>query len=290
MPHEDIRFRRKSMQADAAPSKHGLLVTLSVAAAAVIAPALVYTAMHPASVANTVKTIAKHVPAHVKHIKIAVVAPRVAAVAAPSPSPTQSAPIPSPTPQPSVTKAPSAAQAAHLARAHALAVSAAAARKQRLVSAPRSATNAGASSLAASSAVSQSQSETASHAPAATAAPTSAPTATPAQVALAGLQKPVADSAPVYAPEMVVDAKFTRQIQPDYPEIAKVQNVQGTAIVLATIGPKGNVLSARVDQSTGNRLLDSAALAAARASGFEPPKINGKPATETYRLVYTFSL
>ncbi len=278
------------MQADPAPRKHGLLIILSIAAAAVVAPVLVFTAMHPTSVANTVKKIAKHVPAHVKHIKIAVIAPRVLAVASVSPSPGPSAPLPSPTPQPSVTKAPTDAQAAHLARAHAKAVSAAAARKQRLASAAVPGTNASASSLTPSSAVSQNQSATASHAPAATPAPTPAPTATPAQVALAGLQKPIADSAPVYAPEMVVDAKFTRQIQPDYPEIAKVQNAQGTAVVLATIGPKGNVLSAHVDQSTGNRLLDGAALAAARASGFEPPKINGKPATETYRLVYTFSL
>jgi TonB family protein len=276
------------MQAEAAPPKHGLLVILSVAAAAVIAPALVYTAMHPASVANTVKKIAKHVPANVKHLKIAIVAPRVVAVASVSPSPTATAPSPSPTPQPSVTKAPSATQAAHLARAHALAVSAAA-HKKRVASAARSA-NAGSPVLAAASDVSQAPNSSSSHPAAATPAPVATATATPVQVALAGLQKPVADSAPVYAPEMVVDAKFTRQIQPDYPEIAKVQNAQGTAVVLATIGPKGNVLAARVDQSTGNRLLDSAALAAARASGFEPPKINGKPATETYRLVYTFAL
>lgn len=105
-----------------------------------------------------------------------------------------------------------------------------------------------------------------------------------------GPQVPVADATPVYAPEIVVDARFTREVHPDYPEVAKVQNAQGTAIVLATIGPNGNVLSARIDQSTGNKLLDQAALSAARASGFEAPKVNGKPATETYRLVYTFSL
>jgi protein TonB len=79
-------------------------------------------------------------------------------------------------------------------------------------------------------------------------------------------------------------------VQPDYPNVAKEQNAQGTAVVLATIGPNGNVLATRIDQSTGNKLLDQAALAAARSSSFEPPRINGKPATETYRLVYTFQL
>ena len=87
-----------------------------------------------------------------------------------------------------------------------------------------------------------------------------------------------------------MDARFVHEAQPDYPDIAKAQNAQGTAVVFATVGPKGNVLSTRVDESTGNRLLDQAALAAARQSTFMPPQINGKPATETYRLVYTFAL
>ena len=103
-------------------------------------------------------------------------------------------------------------------------------------------------------------------------------------------QTPEADATPVYAPDVVVDARFTHQVQPDYPEMAKTQGVEGTAVVLATIGPSGAVVSARIDQSTGNKMLDDAALTAAKDSGFQPPIINGKPATETYRLVYTFAL
>jgi len=60
--------------------------------------------------------------------------------------------------------------------------------------------------------------------------------------------------------------------------------------VLATVGPKGTVMSVSIEQSTGNKLLDDSALAAARASRFVPPEIDGKPATETYRIVYTFDL
>jgi periplasmic protein TonB len=119
--------------------------------------------------------------------------------------------------------------------------------------------------------------------------PTAAPAATPATVAAAD-QQPQADATPVYAPEVVVDARFVHQVQPDYPDVAKEQNVQGTAVVFATVGPKGNVLSTHIDESTGNKLLDQAAMTAARQSSFEPPQINGKPATETYRLIYTFAL
>ncbi|HYK53402.1 MAG TPA: energy transducer TonB, partial [Candidatus Eremiobacteraceae bacterium] len=78
------------------------------------------------------------------------------------------------------------------------------------------------------------------------------------------------------------------RVEPVYPDIAKEQGVGGTAIVLATIGPDGRVISVSIDQSTGNRQLDSAAVAAAHSSRFEPPEIDGKPATETYRIVYTF--
>jgi protein TonB len=113
--------------------------------------------------------------------------------------------------------------------------------------------------------------------------------ATPAAVA-AAQQQPAADATPVYAPDTVVDARFIHEVQPDYPAIAKEQGAEGTAVVFATVGPKGNVMSTRIDQSTGNRLLDQAALSAARESSFEAPEINGREATETYRIVYTFAL
>ena len=94
----------------------------------------------------------------------------------------------------------------------------------------------------------------------------------------------------MYAPRVVVDARFVDRVSPSYPDIAREQGAQGTAIVLATVGPKGNVISVQIDQSTGNKLLDQSALAAARTSRFQPPQIDGKPATETYRIVYTFDV
>jgi len=96
-------------------------------------------------------------------------------------------------------------------------------------------------------------------------------------------------AAEVYAPQIVVDARFANRILPDYPEIAKEQNASGTATVLVTVGPKGNVISQRLEKSAGHPALDQAALAAAARSSFLPPKIDGKPATETYRIVYTFA-
>jgi len=115
---------------------------------------------------------------------------------------------------------------------------------------------------------------------------TPVPTPEPATPAPA---TPTPAAAEVYAPQVVVDARFANRVQPDYPEIAREQNAQGTAIVLVTVGPKGNVISQRLERSAGHPALDQAALAAAARSSFLPPKIDGKPATETYRISYTFT-
>jgi protein TonB len=117
--------------------------------------------------------------------------------------------------------------------------------------------------------------------------PTQAP-AQPAATAPPAAATP--QPTPIYQPAVVVDARFISQVQPIYPEIPKSQGIQGTAIVLVTVGPDGNVISLSISQSTGNRLLDAAALDAARASRFQAPEVDGHPATQTYRIVYTFAL
>ncbi|MDQ6825232.1 MAG: TonB family protein [Candidatus Eremiobacteraeota bacterium] len=87
----------------------------------------------------------------------------------------------------------------------------------------------------------------------------------------------------------VVDARFVVQAKPEYPDVARQMNAQGSTVILATIGPRGNLLSVRVDRSSGSRILDESALRASRASTYEPARIDGKPVTQTYRIVYVFS-
>jgi periplasmic protein TonB len=193
--------------------------------------------------------------------------------AAPSASPSPNATdTPQPTPAPEATAASThVSQSDSTAHAkHEAALKLAAARRAALT-------------VATSSTVVPTQSSTI---PAETSAPAPVPAATTAPQPVAAT--PDAEPTPVYAPTIVVDARFVERVTPVYPDIAREQNAQGTAIVLATIGPDGRVLSVAVDQSTGNRQLDNAAIAAARASRFAPPEIDGKPATETYRIVYSF--
>ena len=211
-------------------------------------------------------TPALALPSDVKHKPHKQTAPS----SSPSPNATDT-PQPTPTPAPEATVAsnrPSASDASAHAK-HEAALKLAAARRVALA-------------LASSSTVVPSRSIT----PTQTSAPAPVPAATIApQPATA---TPDAEPTPVYAPTIVVDARFVDRVTPVYPDIAREQGAQGTAIVLATIGPDGRVLSVAVDQSTGNHQLDNAAVAAARASRFAPPEIDGKPATETYRIVYSF--
>lgn len=50
-----------------------------------------------------------------------------------------------------------------------------------------------------------------------------------------------------------------------YPEEARRRGIEGEALVLLIIDPSGNVVAARLEQSSGYRLLDDAALSAVRS-------------------------
>ena len=220
------------------------------------------------------QTVGSGLPKHAGHKPPASVKPSAAQSPSPGPSP-QATPTPDATPTPSDAHAAAAAQADAAKAKHLAALHAAALRRLQAAQAHANAANTSGSSLLAGS---TSPSQNTEPLP----LPTATPTAEPA------VATPDAEPTPVYAPRVVVDARFVDRVAPVYPDIAREQGAQGTAIVLATVGPKGNVVSVSLDQSTGNKVLDQSALAAARSSRFQPPEIDGKPATETYRIVYTF--
>jgi len=101
---------------------------------------------------------------------------------------------------------------------------------------------------------------------------TTAPTA---PAAAAGPQGPVS----------VTDADYKYKAPLEYPEPAKLQGIQGKTIVLVTIGTSGQLVAVKIYQSSGNALLDNAALRAARASTFRPPSVQSD-----YLLEYVFQL
>src|SRR5271166_2528802 len=93
--------------------------------------------------------------------------------------------------------------------------------------------------------------------------------------------EPVASFAP---------CRMSRRVQPDYPDMDKTRGIQGTAVVILSMGPNGDVLSARIGDSSGSTSLDQAALAAARASSYECPPGTGRGGVDLYQVIYTFRL
>lgn len=81
------------------------------------------------------------------------------------------------------------------------------------------------------------------------------------------------------------------QPQPDYPALAKRGEQQGTAVVRVRVSEQGVVQAAQLVASTGYRLLDEAAMAAALKGEYEPAKSAvGKAVPATMSLPIRFVL
>lgn len=91
-------------------------------------------------------------------------------------------------------------------------------------------------------------------------------------------------------PIAITDSTFKYRAPLEYPEIAIQQDIEGTAVVLVTIGADGTLISATIAESSGNANLDEAALNAARASRYTPYLANGVPTEQQYKIVYEFRL
>ncbi|MCA0448443.1 MAG: energy transducer TonB [Proteobacteria bacterium] len=72
---------------------------------------------------------------------------------------------------------------------------------------------------------------------------------------------------------VTTDARFrARPVAPEYPPRARQMGVEGTTVLRALVGETGDTLELIVWQGSGMRLLDEAALAAARQWRFEPAR------------------
>ena len=63
---------------------------------------------------------------------------------------------------------------------------------------------------------------------------------------------------------------------PKYPELAKQAGIEGTTVVKMLVDVDGSVREVKILKSSGNQMLDQAALAAARQSKFTPAKQRDK--------------
>lgn len=83
--------------------------------------------------------------------------------------------------------------------------------------------------------------------------------------------------------------KLTRFVPPDYPEMARASQLEGTVIVKVLVGPDGNVMDAQVIQSV-HPMLDRAAVEAARKCKFTPGKQRNIPVKAWMAIPFRFRL
>ena len=80
----------------------------------------------------------------------------------------------------------------------------------------------------------------------------------------------------------------TRDVPPQYPEVARAARVQGVVILEATIGATGNVTAVNVLRSVP--LLDEAAVNAVRQWVYTPTLLNGVPVPVIMTVTVNFQL
>jgi len=78
------------------------------------------------------------------------------------------------------------------------------------------------------------------------------------------------------------DVLTTRAIEPDYPQSAIRERATGSVQVKVTVDATGSVLTATIYKSSRNVALDSAAVAAARASSYAPARVRCEPVGGSY--------
>jgi len=79
-------------------------------------------------------------------------------------------------------------------------------------------------------------------------------------------------------------------VKPRYPEVARRAGVEGTTLVKAYVRADGSVGSAEVRRSSGNPVLDGAALDAIRAARFVPAARAGFPVAVWVEVPIHFKL
>ncbi len=98
----------------------------------------------------------------------------------------------------------------------------------------------------------------------------------------------VATPAPVA--EVFTPPAFLTRPEPAYPERARRAGAEGVAVVRLLLTAEGAVERAELTTSSGHRLLDEAALAAARASTFTPAERARRPVAAEAVATYRFEL
>lgn len=100
---------------------------------------------------------------------------------------------------------------------------------------------------------------------------------------------PVADAGDA-SPPLPTPPRFLSRVEPAYPPRALRAGVGGVVTLHLQLSAEGRLLAASVAVTSGEPLLDEAALAAARASRYEPATLGGRPVESETTADYRFEL
>jgi protein TonB len=78
--------------------------------------------------------------------------------------------------------------------------------------------------------------------------------------------------------------------KPDYPEAARVRNLQGNVMIVMEVSAEGNVVSVMVHESSGHPILDDAALRFSQTLRFIPARSGSIPVAASVYLPIRFRL
>jgi protein TonB len=99
---------------------------------------------------------------------------------------------------------------------------------------------------------------------------------------------PKQNTGPISLTSTIISSKTIEKPAPPYPVIAKAAGVQGPVAVQIVVDEQGRVISAKA--TSGNPLLQSAAVQAAYRARFTPTLLGGQPVKVTGSITYNFVL
>jgi TonB family protein len=83
-------------------------------------------------------------------------------------------------------------------------------------------------------------------------------------------------------------AAISTEVPADYPRIPAEQNFSGTAVVEVDLAQTGAIRNATIFESSGNTLLDRAALLSAREQTYSPQMVGCEPVSGSYLITVDF--
>lgn len=102
--------------------------------------------------------------------------------------------------------------------------------------------------------------------------------------------KPTAEQETVRTFEPDVQAAYKENPKPPYPKIAFRMGAEGTVTVQVEVNEDGTVNAVRVDQSSGNQLLDQSALETIKGWRFRSARKDGAMSRSVVKVPITFRL